>query len=331
MRWLAHIDPSVQKISGWITFIAGVGAFLSWVASHIAPLSPYGWGAFVFAGLAAACVLSLVLSLGLIAWRFFKPLSPTTVPIDASNSAPWKADIDSTALVIEKYIDETSAALRQVLDDRFRLISTDVDNKIADNIRANARSVVDGFRELASKIDAINVDIGRLNELGVSQHGINDDLRGKVSHQAGAQAVILADLRNLERKFGYLVDAINARDAETQIKQADVVVDHLGRKLLTATGYSDPKAWLADYRSWHDSITAIDRTILNQKVEGFTPYLDIRARDLQKCSETPPTEGLRADDSVIVAYKTVFLAQKRYTLGREQVFRFFAAKGAFPG
>lgn len=265
MRWLAHIDPSVQKISGWITFIAGVGAFLSWVASHIAALSPYGWGAFAFVGLAAACVLSLVISLGLIAWRFFRPLSPAAVPIDTSNSALWKAEIQSMGSALEKYVDETSAALSEKIE----------------------RSAV--------------------------------------------QTAVLSRLTNLERKFSYLIDAINARDAEMQIKQADAMVDPLGRKLLAATSYSDPQAWLADYRSWHDSVAALDRTILNQKVEGFTPYLDIRARDLQKCSETPPTEGLRADDRIIVAYKTVFLAQKRYTIEREQVFRFFSAKGALPG
>lgn len=133
MRWLTKIDPSVQKISGWFTFIAGVGAFLSWVASHFLPLSPYGWGAFVFAGLAAACVLSLVISVGLIAWRFFNPLSSTTVPIETSGSAPWKADIESMGRAVEQYIDATSDKLNNNLANALKAApwKADIDRQAA--------------------------------------------------------------------------------------------------------------------------------------------------------------------------------------------------------
>ena len=186
---------------------------------------------------------------------------------------------------------------------------------------------------MAPRIDQFGADIVRLNELGVSQHQINDDLRAKIERGAGAHTAILSRLANFERKFGYLIDAIHARDVEAQIKEADFLVVPLGEKLLAAVGYSGPEAWLADYRSWHDGIAAIDRAILSQKVkvEGFASYLDIRARDLQQCSETPPTDDLKADSTVIVTYKTVFLVQRRYVQGREQVLRYFATSGALPG
>ena len=315
-------DNAVQRSAAWLALAIALGIYgaavtvVSWLTRSITFLAQYGWGLPILAAIAFVSVIVIaMLRFAAVpaaeAWRKFRPLPETKTdrgvalsakPETAADSAPWKADIESLGSAVEGYIDTTSSALR---------------------------------KDIAELTDTLkgapwNADIIRLNELGVSQHGINDDLRGKVSHQAGAQAVILADLRNLERTFGYLIDAIHARDAEIRIKQADALIDPLGRKLLAANGYSGPKEWLADYRSWRDSVTAIDRTILNQKVEGFTPYLDIRARDLEKCSETPPDE-LKADGRVVVAYKTVFLAQRRYMLGREQVFRFFSTKAGLPG
>ena len=69
-RWL---DENVARIVRWVAFFGLAAVFMSWVASHIAPIFNYGWGAAVFAGLGAACLATLVFSGALVAWRYFNP------------------------------------------------------------------------------------------------------------------------------------------------------------------------------------------------------------------------------------------------------------------
>jgi hypothetical protein len=86
--WIAPIvwfgDEIVRRIVYWAAFIALVSAPMSWVASYIAPIAKYGWGAVVFAGVGAACAITLVICGVLVAWRFFHPLSPPQSAIIAA-------------------------------------------------------------------------------------------------------------------------------------------------------------------------------------------------------------------------------------------------------
>jgi hypothetical protein len=68
------IDEIVRRFVYWIAFFGLVWAFMSWVATHITWVSKYGWGAVVFAGVGAACVVMLVVSGALVALRYFNPL-----------------------------------------------------------------------------------------------------------------------------------------------------------------------------------------------------------------------------------------------------------------
>jgi hypothetical protein len=77
--WIAPIvwlgDEIVRRIVYWTAFFVLVSAAMSWLASYITPVARYGWGAIVFVGIGAACVITIVSSGALVAWRFFKPLS----------------------------------------------------------------------------------------------------------------------------------------------------------------------------------------------------------------------------------------------------------------
>jgi hypothetical protein len=68
------LDDNVARIVRWATFFGLVAAFMSWVASYITPIYQYGWGAAVFAGVGFACIVTLVISCALVAWRYFNPL-----------------------------------------------------------------------------------------------------------------------------------------------------------------------------------------------------------------------------------------------------------------
>lgn len=68
------IDENVRRFVTWITFFSIVSAAMSWAAAYIIPISKYGWGAIVFAGVGAACGITLVGSVALAAWRYFNPI-----------------------------------------------------------------------------------------------------------------------------------------------------------------------------------------------------------------------------------------------------------------
>jgi hypothetical protein len=83
------LDDNVARIVRWATFFGLVAAFMSWVASHIMPIYQYGWGAAVFAGVGFACIVTLVISSALVAWRYFNPLPEQPVASrEKSQEAP---------------------------------------------------------------------------------------------------------------------------------------------------------------------------------------------------------------------------------------------------
>lgn len=69
-RWL---DGSVARIVRWVAFFGLVAAVMSWIASHIAPIYAFGWGGVAFAGVGAACVVTLVVSVAIMAYRYLNP------------------------------------------------------------------------------------------------------------------------------------------------------------------------------------------------------------------------------------------------------------------
>jgi|GEM_PF-5431946 len=91
--WLKKIDEVVRRFVYWIAFSGLVAAAMSWMASYITPIYQYGWGAVVFAGVGAACVITLVASCALVAWRYFNPLpdQPAT-PSEGQEEAPPQND-----------------------------------------------------------------------------------------------------------------------------------------------------------------------------------------------------------------------------------------------
>lgn len=74
-------------------------AVLSAVAHAVEPISRYGWGASVLAGLVLACAAALALSVVLVAWRYFRPLAPQTVDGVVAPTAIFSEDQASSPVV----------------------------------------------------------------------------------------------------------------------------------------------------------------------------------------------------------------------------------------
>jgi hypothetical protein len=74
-RW-PTIDRLVDQYGYWVPFLATVWGGMTWLFDHLAVVSQYGWAAVILAGIAATCVVALVISIFLIAIRYFNPLAP---------------------------------------------------------------------------------------------------------------------------------------------------------------------------------------------------------------------------------------------------------------
>jgi hypothetical protein len=92
MRWHERFTwferHVAERVGYWAAFILAVGAIMGWIASYIPSFSGSGWATYIYIGFGAACLLSLVLSAALVAWRYFKPLptplTPTTARVEVT-------------------------------------------------------------------------------------------------------------------------------------------------------------------------------------------------------------------------------------------------------
>jgi hypothetical protein len=114
-NWLKNftkIDETVRRVVYWVAFFSLVSAAMSWVADHITPISQYGWGAVVFAGIGAACVLTLVVCAMFMTWHYFNPLpgEPATSS-GKGQEAPALDDISLRLAEAERGIAQNKAGL----------------------------------------------------------------------------------------------------------------------------------------------------------------------------------------------------------------------------
>lgn len=298
LRRFPAIDRGVERFTYWWTFLGPGGVvwlIMSWAASHFPPIAQYGIGGVIFAGLGAACILMLVASISLIAWRYFHPLGVAQsasrlekMSEPAVGSAPWKNDIENMAKLLEKYVDETTSTL-------------------------------------ITKNMPWRVEIARLNELGVSLHAADEDLRAKLAR-------IQADLRNLDTKFHLFVTSVRARDALNEVlKPKDQIVMSLGKKLMYPESYSDARTWLADYQVWEAALKAIDDVVVawtRAESSGYSSLFDLQRRHYEQAPMPP--QNIWSDET-IMAFKTVSHVQASYANQRDGIFSFFNARMIYPG
>lgn len=314
-NWFKRLDGGIQRLAAWWTLLPFFGAALaiavagvSWVTGSITFLAQYGWGLPVLAAMAVVLVFVIGLSYAAVpaveAWRKYHPLPPPISPTRSPETA----------------------------------FQTDLSSRL-DNLKRQLELFIEGrgkdLELLKLSLPPLRADIVRLNELGVSQHQINDDFRGKLDRQAGAQTGVLADLRNLERKFGFLIKAIRAGDAKRDVLLPnDKTAMALGKRLAEAkvADYADPASWLADYQKWHTAARMIDHLVVSwakaESFGGYAPLLDLEPRHFQH-SPMPPDNIQTAD--TIIPFKMVWHAQSSYANQRDNIFSFFETLAALPG
>jgi hypothetical protein len=133
--WIAPIvwfgDEIVRRIVYWTAFFVLVSATMSWVASYITPISQYGWGAVVFAGIGMACVITLSASGAFAAWRYFNPLPEQSSISERVPPAP-PAPFDAALYVGSVW--NVSADFTKIKDEPSFAITIHISNQTDKNI-----------------------------------------------------------------------------------------------------------------------------------------------------------------------------------------------------
>jgi chromosome segregation ATPase len=246
----------------------------------------YGWGAFVFAGVAAVCLIIFAASILMVSWRYFNPL--------ANQSATPSEGHEASTQDISRRLAENKAGLEEL-----RTSTRDISRRLAEAERGIAQNKAG------------------LEELRTSTHDISrrfaEAERGIAQHKAG--------LEEVRTKAAMVTRSLRARDARSIVEEADQVVMSSYKKLLE-DAHPDEAAWADDYAAWEKAMSRIDTVMSQWTQQHHEPFLDIRSKDLE--GSAPPPQHIESDANA-TRYKTAWVAQLRYADRREGLFGYFAA------
>jgi hypothetical protein len=274
---------------------------MSGIATGFTSIAQYGWGAIIFAGVAAACAIMFAASALMVSWRYFNPLpkQPTT-PSEGQEVSTL--DTSSRVAEAERGIALNRAGLKEIRT-KAEASVRDVTIRVVEAERGIAQNKA-GLEELRTKAQASSQDMAR--RLAEAERGIAQNNAG------------LGELRN---KATMLTRSLRARDAQSMMEEADQVVMSAHKKLLEGD-YPDEATWADDYVAWEKAMSRIDELMSQWTHQHHVPFLDIRSKDIE--ASPPPPQQIKSDANA-TRYKTAWLAQSSYADKREGLFGYFAA------
>lgn len=160
-------NAGAGNVANWIGVYTGVSAILSWIAKKVTWLGDPNWAEAIFVGLGVAGVLSLVLSVTLIAIRYFRPLRELSpeAPLDAiPNGDEAQIGLGELAVSVE------------CLESNVRQLTGKLES-LGDTVEANATSIEnhkwsllaiyhrERMLDLASRIDESGFEVGLRHEI----------------------------------------------------------------------------------------------------------------------------------------------------------------------
>ena len=160
LAWIKRgpgLTKPVDNIGIWWA-VFGPGGVLSvimgWAASFFTPIAQYGWGAVVFAGVGAACVIMFAVSALLIAYRYFRPLTPQAQS-DAVNTPnqPSEAVTQEIQEIREKISDLTKTMVNLAKESDASL--SKLERKLEDEIFKSDAKISKYISETTTTIDSM--------------------------------------------------------------------------------------------------------------------------------------------------------------------------------
>lgn len=148
LAWIKKIPGLTKPFDNigiwWAVFgPSGVlSVIMSWAASGFEPVARYGWGAIVFAGVGAACVIMIAVSVLLIGWRYFHPLARQIENEDLGQQASTGAD---TQELNDRISDLTTTMVNLAKDSDARI------SKLEEQIKSNKTSIENQIRLVSDR------------------------------------------------------------------------------------------------------------------------------------------------------------------------------------
>jgi hypothetical protein len=144
-------DISVDQLGYWWTIfgpMAMLSVLMSGIAAGFTSIAQYGWGAIVFAGVGAACVIMFAGSAFMVSWRYLNPL-PKQPSTPSESREVSTQDISSRLAEIERGIAQNKAGLGE-LRTKAEASTQDISSRLAEIERGIAQNKA-GLEEVRTK------------------------------------------------------------------------------------------------------------------------------------------------------------------------------------
>jgi hypothetical protein len=144
-------DISADRLGYWWTIFgpsAVLSVLMSGIAAGFTSIAQYGWGAIVFAGVGAACVIMFAASALMVSWRYFNPLPKQPATPSESREVSTQ-DISSRLAEIERGIAQNKAGLGE-LRTKAEVSTQDISSRLAEVERGIALNKA-GLEEVRTK------------------------------------------------------------------------------------------------------------------------------------------------------------------------------------
>lgn len=327
-------SPTVGSIADWYSlwqlvasFFAG-GALLSWAASSIEPVMRYGWGAALFLGLLTMCVIILIASVGLVAWRFYKPLKPDQTALISQQ--PTATDNVDRAIIDAQFEDRLHSVEGQAkiifdIVEKFRQKTTSELSRIDELLKPDIGHLTllgrlgDPEPPPKNKFECLEKDIKRVSDV---LDGTRDEIVSMIDSLKGQ---LNSTDNQVSTTYKILATSLRARDAKEIVDRADEVVTRLGEKLIKADDYQNDVEWGIAYGDWYKALDRIDR-IVGQWTDHHKPFLGITHRDYESAGYAAPAHIVSQSDGNSIRYKNVWIAQQQYANQRDNILAYFENK-----
>lgn len=274
------------------------------------PIAQYGWAAVVLSGFACAGIAVLILSAGMVAWRYFNPI--TKEPQSTPDESALAGDAGLSEPEIASLVD---ARLHEFLATKLRAeFITNAqhhayDEKVADlaDKVKDARTVADGAVELIDKrfgdttidinsLEAQIADLKRNWEAWTHQHCREQDGRFK-NVDGGFRA--LGD----REKLGRIAERIEER--ATWLLQSSE-----GKKL-------DWTYWEGRFQKWREELTNYGKIASHYLPDVPALIRDVPAEKLS--GNWPESRDLFPNDDAMLAHRTATIIMRNFAEQHERV------------
>jgi hypothetical protein len=113
-QWITTYD--VGRLGYWWAVFGPIGVLsvlMSGIATGFTSVAQYGWGAIVFSGVGAACVIMFAATALMVSWRYFNPLPKQPATLGEGQEVSTQ-DISSRLAEAERGITQNKASLEEL-------------------------------------------------------------------------------------------------------------------------------------------------------------------------------------------------------------------------